>query len=502
MTSGVTSIELIYTIAQQLNASLDLTEVLGRVLHLVVEATRADRASLFILDEQGAVTHHILARPNQSPQVSETNVRKVMRKGLAAWIYEHRRGTIITNASEDERWIELPGDSEVTQSVLGVPLLYHDRVNGLLTLHHEAPNFFGEAHLQLATHIADQAAIAVENARLFTQVKSDHEALYALLRELPLPVLVLDDDQIIFHNRAAERALNINQTGGTLADIEGGAVLSEALTGLAGSVPLNGLEVRWPDERIFQVSLNDVPQHGLVVTLNDITTLKELNAMKTQFVETVSHDLKNPISQIRGFARLLEDEMLSEQGRLNLAQISKSANYMLNLIEDLLALAQIEAGVNDPLESCDLAAITEEVLRTFRVALSEKAMQLTVDLDKALVLAEPLRLSQLVANLVSNAVKYTPAGGTIAVEVTQEAKEVILRVADTGRGIPVAAQAKLFQKFYRVPITNSADWVEGTGLGLSIVKAIVGDYGGRVLVKSEVGAGSTFTCYLPGFAGE
>lgn len=498
MTSNTSPVELLYIVAQQLNASLDLTEVLGRVLRLTLEATQASRASLLILNEQAQVTHHILARPNQSAEVLEQNLRLVMSEGLSGWIYQNQRAAIIADTAQDKRWVQLPDDDQVTKSVLGVPLIFRGRVNGLLTLHHESPGFFNETHLMLGTGIADQAAVAVENARLFTQVKSEREALYALLQGLPMPLLVIADDQLIFRNRIAERSLRIKQTGAPLADIAGGEALAQALVQLRTAEFRAGVEMTWPDGRIFQVSLNQVTQHGLVVALDDITTLKELNEMKTQFVETVSHDLKNPISQIRGFARLLEDETLSEQGRLNLAQINQSAGYMLALIEDLLALVQIEAGVGGTVQPCDLAEVAAETLPTFSAALAEKGLRLTTQLaDPAPVAADPLRLGQIITNLVSNAIKYTPAGGAVTVEVSQAANEVLLRVSDTGRGIPLLAQSQLFQKFYRVPISSPAEWVEGTGLGLSIVKAIADEYSGRVWVESEVGVGSTFGCALP-----
>jgi signal transduction histidine kinase len=113
------------------------------------------------------------------------------------------------------------------------------------------------------------------------------------------------------------------------------------------------------------------------------------------------------------------------------------------------------------------------------------------------VLGDPVRLAEVVANLVSNAIKYTPQQGRIMVSLARKGAEIYFQVTDTGRGIPPEARPQLFQKFYRVPIKDDVDWVEGTGLGLSIVKAIVDDYGGRVWVESELGVGSTFGCALP-----
>jgi signal transduction histidine kinase len=383
--------------------------------------------------------------------------------------------------------------------VLGVPLIYRGRVNGILTLHHETANFFHKGHLTLATGIAGQAAVAIENASLFTQVKQEQEALYALLRGLPIPVLVIAAGQLIFRNQAAERELQVQQLNVPLTTLSGGSSLQSILTEAGQSKKLHSSEVNWPDGRIFNVSLNKVAQHGTVIAFSDVTHLKALAAMKTQFVETVSHDLKNPISLVKGFAKLLEFEELSEQGQINLEQIIRSATHMETLIENLLELAQIEAGVEGQVKSCDMAEIIQTVLDEYKFQLNERQMTLirVVPLGLGNVLGDPVRLAEVVANLVSNAIKYTPQQGRIMVSLARTGAEIYFQVTDTGRGIPPEARPQLFQKFYRVPIKDDVDWVEGTGLGLSIVKAIVEDYGGRVWVESELGVGSTFGCALP-----
>lgn len=499
MISQSASVELLYTVSQQLNSSLDLDEVLGKVLRFTVEATGATRGSLFLLDEEGNVVRRILARPNLSPEISRHNVQKVMSEGLAGWVYRQQQAALVTDTTRDKRWVRLPDDEEVMGAALVVPLLYQKRVNGLLSLHHTQVNFFNQSHLSLATGIAGQAAIAVENARLFTQVKNEREALYDLISGMPIPVLVVSGEQIEFRNRAAERSLLVKEMNIPLTAVEGGEELKAVLAELRDKGD-NHVELNWPDGRVFSVSINEVPRHGTVVALDDITYLKDLNAMKSLFVETVSHDLKNPLSVIKGFATLLmHSKSLSEQDRENVVNILRSTGQMQALIENLLDLAEIEAGLDDQVVSCDMAEITQEVLDYFKLKTEEKNMTLTAELPRepAIVLGNSLRLSQVVSNYVSNAIKYTPNGGRISVNVAQKGTEIRLEVSDNGTGIAPADQSQLFQKFYRVPSSNISEWVEGSGLGLSIVKAIVEGYGGRVWVESEVGVGSTFGCALP-----
>lgn len=495
-----TSAETVYNVSRQLNTSLDLDEVLGKVLRLTVEATGASRGSLFLLDETGRVTRQILARPDQSPEVSRRNINKVMQEGLAGWVYRHQYGALAADTTTDERWVRLPDDAEITGSALVVPLLYQERVNGLLALHHNEPHFFDESHLALAAGIAGQAAVALENARLFTQVKDERESLFALINAMPNPVLVVDADGLVtFTNELARQSLRVQAVNVALELLPAGQGLKAALETLAQQAE-NHVEVQWTDGRVYNVSANHVSQVGTVVVLDDITYLKELDAMKTQFVETVSHDLKNPLSVILGFAQLLElDPHLLPRSETSVQGIKQSAHHMNALISDLLDLARIEAGMGGEASPCDFARLIRDTLPGFDLQISEKSMQTKIEIppEPVLVLGNKTRLTQIVNNFVGNAIKYTPAHGQISVTLNVTATEMRFFVTDNGPGISPAGQSQLFQKFYRVPEIQEKIGVTGTGLGLSIVKAIVEGYNGRVWVKSEVDAGSTFGCTLP-----
>lgn len=495
-----TSAETVYNVSRQLNTSLDLDEVLGKVLRLTVDATGATRGSLFLLDEAGRVTRQILARPDQSPEVSRRNINKVMQEGLAGWVYRHQYGALATDTSTDERWVRLPDDAEITGSALVVPLLYQERVNGLLALHHNKVHFFDESHLALAAGIAGQAAVALENARLFTQVKNERESLFALINAMPNPVLVVDSGgSVTFANQIARQSLSVQQVNLALESLPAGLALKDAIETLAQQAE-NHVEVSWTDNRVYNVSVNQVSPVGTVVVLDDITYLKELDDMKTQFVETVSHDLKNPLSVILGFVQLLELETtLPARSKTSLNGIKQSAYHINALISDLLDLARIEAGMGGELSSCDFSRLTEDILPAFELQFSEKALALKTQIPRepVPVLGNKTRLTQIVNNFVSNAIKYTPANGRVTVTLTATATEMRFFVTDTGPGISPAGQSQLFQKFYRVPEIQDKIEATGTGLGLSIVKAIVEGYGGRVWVKSEVDAGSTFGCTLP-----
>ncbi len=505
MITPAASTELMQTLSKQLNASLDLNEVMGRILQLTVEATHATRGSLFLLNQQGAVTDYILARPQQSPEVSRQKVDEVMVNGLAGWIYRQRQSLLIKNTATDSRWLPLTEESAQVGSVLGVPLLHQDELDGILFLHHDQIGFFDESHLALATIIAGQAAIAIENARLFTQVKTEREILYALVSGMPIPVLVINaHEQIIFASQAAHQLLALPVANPPLTALADGSQLKAAIECLRLDPTLPTVEIPWPDKRVFSLSLNHLPLLGTVVALNDITYLKELDALKSSFVEMVSHDLKNPLAAIHGYATLVGMENLSERGRTNLNNLLQQAEQTQNLITNLLDLTRLEAGLEEEVEACDLAEIAADVVGGFELAATQKELTLNADFPPSLplVMGNPMRLFQVVSNLVGNAIKYTPTGGRVSVKVSQANSHIYLRVADTGPGIPPEDQPHIFDKFYRVSTGTHVNLIEGSGLGLSIVKAVVERYGGQVRVESVVGAGSTFICALPVAADE
>ena len=227
--------------------------------------------------------------------------------------------------------------------------------------------------------------------------------------------------------------------------------------------------------------------------------------MKSEFVSTVSHDLRSPLTSIKGFADLLPVAgPLNEQQTHFLGKIQHGVETVTEMVTDLLDLGRIEAEVRMEMEPCDVAAIIEKAVAGQRnhAELKNQALDVHVVPDLPGVLGNRLRLGQAVSNLVSNSVKYTPEGGHIAVSVSVEDGQVVVRVKDNGIGIPPDDLPHVFDKFYRVDSPETAEII-GSGLGLSIVKTIVEKHRGRVWVESEcgwktsVGVGTTFTIVLP-----
>jgi two-component system, OmpR family, phosphate regulon sensor histidine kinase PhoR len=241
---------------------------------------------------------------------------------------------------------------------------------------------------------------------------------------------------------------------------------------------------------------------GAVVVLNDVTRLKRLEAVRRDFVANVSHELKTPVTSIKGFAETLEDGALEdpEAARRFVRIIAGQADRLNSIIEDLLALSTLEQSTDSPLlqlEEADLCDVVAVALAVCGPKANAKHITLREVCSGSLVArVSPPLLEQAVANLVDNAVKYSAEGGDVEVALVDGRDEIVVSVRDQGQGVPREHLPRLFERFYRVDKARSRD-MGGTGLGLAIVKHIAQIHGGRVSVESVLGQGSTFRIHLP-----
>jgi signal transduction histidine kinase len=492
--------DLILEVTRRFTSTLELDQVLHQVLTLTVTAIGAERGSIFVMNRAGRVTHKILARWYLPSNQSKEAIAVVLGQGVAGYVYRHQQPILVADTETDDRWVHLPDDPYATRSALSVPLLYRGQLNGILTLTHSQAGHFDENDLALGINIAGQAAIAVANARLFERVRHERATLNAVISGAAEGIIVTDTDgQILYANPASATALTVSARGQSLQDIAPDSRLLELFQALLkGGQPQRG-EIFSSDGRIFEASLVLVPSAGVVIMLHDVTRFKELDALKSEFVTTVSHDLKSPLGLIYGYAWLLADSPdLDPEAREYIDQILSGIKKMQQIITALLDLSLIEAGVGRVRDPVDVMALINESLATFETRVQAKDLQITINADPALpqIKGHPIRLGQAMNNLMLNAIKYTPAGGRIAVSAHCDGNTVVVRVSDTGPGIPSDKLAGLFGKFYKVGSKETLP-EEGHGLGLAIVKSVVEAHGGRVGVQSVEGQGATFTIVLP-----
>jgi two-component system, OmpR family, phosphate regulon sensor histidine kinase PhoR len=392
------------------------------------------------------------------------------------------------------------------QAAVAFPLRHEAHYEGAFWLGYEKPHTFSKSELDFLTTLAGQAALAVANHRLFEAAEGGRRQLAAILASTPDAVVVTDrQGRIALMNPAAEAAFGLtgrNVDGRPAAEVVNWPELVDVLRVDPGAPDTR--EVPLPDGRTLYASASTVGGEtenalGRVAVLRDVTHFKQLEQLKTEFVATVSHDLRAPLTFMRGYAT-----MLPMIGGLNVKQkdfvdkILVGIEQMTKLIDDLLDLGRIEAGVGLVREMCRLDALVEGAVDPMRgqAVNKQQALQVAVPADLPEISGDSTLLRQVVANLVENAIKYTPQGGSINISGETRDGSLVLAVSDSGVGIAQADQVRLFEKFYRVKQRGTAN-IKGTGLGLSIVKSVVEWHGGRVWVESRLGRGSTFFVSLP-----
>jgi PAS domain S-box-containing protein len=276
---------------------------------------------------------------------------------------------------------------------------------------------------------------------------------------------------------------------------------------------------RWPESRKLElfstpVRGTDAEHLGRLYVLRDVTREQEVDRMKSEFVSLVSHELRTPLTSIKGYVDLLLDGdagELTEEQQEYLGIIKNNADRLIALINDLLDVSRIESGkIELQRGPLDLARLIHGVADSFRPSIEAKGQHLTLDLegghessqegrDSTLlptVLVDADRVTQILTNLLSNAYKYTPAGGSISVRAYTEGDHVRVDVQDTGIGLSTEEQSQIFTRFFRARNRTTQE-VGGTGLGLPITRSLVEMHGGKITVSSSPGQGSTFSFTLP-----
>lgn len=316
-------------------------------------------------------------------------------------------------------------------------------------------------------------------------------------------VVIMDKDgRIQLINRAMEVAFDLSGKkirGKLVSDVISHPDM-DSLLKRAEVLPLKYHEINFDDGRIYNAQFTPLGDFGSVITMQDISYLKQLDRMKNEFVHTVSHDLRSPLTSVLGYTELIERiGSLNEQQVEFLDRIRTSVESITSLVNDLLDLSRLEAGFDTRREIVHLDNILKFALDTMESQLRLKDITLQTDIGETIheLRGNPIRLRQLLDNLLGNAAKYSPKGSTIRVSLNAEDNQIILSVSDEGAGIPQSEQVRIFEKFYRA--SNTPDEIGGSGLGLAIVKSIVESHQGRIWVESVLGKGSTFFVVLPAY---
>ncbi len=392
------------------------------------------------------------------------------------------------------------------ESLIAFALRHEEQYYGALWLGYNQPHTFADEEVNFLETLAGQASLAVANAALFLAAEVGRQRLAAILASTPDPVLVTDHrDRLLLLNPAAWQVLALGSETGIgkpVQEVIAQTALARLLCSKANEK--ESLEVPLADGKIYLATASpikaEVQSIGRVCILRDITHFKALDALKSEFVSTVSHDLRSPLTLMRGYATMLEMVGdLNEQQARYVSKIVVGVESMSRLVNSLLDLGRIEAEIGLHLEMISALDIVERVTESLSLQAAQKRIDLATELtDEGLPLleADQALLQQALHNLIENAIKYTPTGGMVRVFVRSRDEKIIFEIHDTGIGISPIDLPRLFEKFYR-STSREAKREKGTGLGLAIVKSIAERHHGRAWVESQLGKGSKFYLSIP-----
>lgn len=434
-------------------------------------------------------------------------------------------------------------------SSLNIPLIVENRIIGLLSLFDEKPGTFDTELLQITAMIADYAAVALENVRLrerenalWRQAEFERQRLELIIRSMAEGLLITDaKGSILSLNSSAQRLLSqattdlkkalplrvlaASSTVSWLPRLT--QIIEEAQTGK--TVINQELVVGTTGENIpLTLSISAAPLHdaggimarpiGVVAVLNDVTSIKQVEHMKDEFVSVVSHELRTPLTAIKGYTqhliRRIERRLRKQQTTefsassaqvepaesydlRNLHIIQSQTEHLERLVSDLLDHSQMQWGqLALHFEEFYLADLLSEQVRTAQASAEQHTLYLDIAVQNSKVMADRVRIGQVIGNILDNAIKYSPQGGQITIRLQEKDGDYQISIADQGVGVNPENFEHIFERFYRVHSAASHQYT-GIGLGLYVAKAIVEGHGGRIWFTSTPGTGSIFYFTLP-----
>ena len=510
---------------KDLAGELDLPRVLQAVIARAVTLLGVTGGEVAIYEED---TRELVVLASEHIGKDSTGTRLAIGEGAMGTVARTLEPLIIPSYREWAGLSEKYADVLV-HSVMAAPLMIGRRLVGAIaTVHSDPARIFNQEDLRLLNLFAPQAAIAIENARLFDSANRQREYFETLVSNSPVAIVALDKNHnIATCNPAFQKLFGysvdevLGQNLDSLINTEG--TLSEAVAYTEGAQagPVHGLARRSrKDGTLVDVEVLGVPvfaggeRIGLMALYHDVTELLQTrreaeaaSSAKSQFLASMSHELRTPLNAIIGYSEMLIEEAADVGASTfgdDLRKIHTAGKHLLSLINDVLDLSKIEAGRMEVYpEPFEIAGLLEDVVNTVRplAAARGNALSVAADPDMGMMHSDLTKVRQMLLNLMSNACKFTEKGSVnlVARRVFESAPGrdwILFEVADTGIGMTPEQLTRIFDAFSQAEASTSRRF-GGTGLGLAITKRFCGMLGGDVAVESRPGAGTTFSLRLP-----
>jgi signal transduction histidine kinase len=509
-------------VARTLTEDLDVHQVADRVVQPVLKLFGVQSSVLWLRQPNGSlVVVGISGRARERFRRGDVLPAGASMAGRA--VSESR--PVWTSDILAEAGLVVPDDLRTRlqttgdRAVLCVPMVVSGRTIGVLSLGDGSTRDFTHDEAVLLQAFADQAAIALQNASLYAESQTQRIQLTQILESTSDGVLFVGPDgRVQAANRHAGDLLGYAETSivgtdlGAILRRECSAVSTETLllacagglgaaldAGASGDLDVPSLNrvLHWEARATRDVAGQTT---GLTITVHDVTQEREIAQMKSDFVSFATHQLRTPLSGIKWMLELaMQEADVPDSAGSYMKDALGASQRLIQLVNDLLDVSRLESGrMKATPQLVELVGLTRTVLDDLKLQFEEKDHRLTMETSGDLleVFADPQLLRQVVLNLTSNAIKYSPSRGSISVRLTREQDLVRWQIKDTGIGIPKESQRHLFEKFYRADNVAALE-TDGTGLGLYLVRLIVEQIGGRVGCESEEGQGATFYFTLP-----
>ena len=487
-----------------LATELDPVAILDEVANQAPALLGADACAILVVEGDELVVSAVGGET--APSALGSRLPSTARP--AGDVVEARAPVAFSDAHEDERLIlDDPVLTAGHSGYLGVPLVgLEGGFQGVLAVYSQRPRAWREEEVEALAALAGNASAVLSNAELYQRVAIERERSFAILANIADGIVAVDrEGEVVLWNQAAEQI-----TGVPSAAALGRTPLEVLQRELASddesshherlvSVQRGGEEA-WLSltEAIMRDPVGAVS--GRIFAFRDVSSERIVEQMKSDFVSTVSHELRAPLTSIYGFAEtLLRRDVLFEEAERQtfLGYIASEAQRLTAIVDTLLGVARLEAGdLQVELVPTDLRSVVSEVVTSVQETSDVNGHKFVLHLpDEPLAAsADREKLSQILTNLLDNAVKFSPGGGTVTVEAHRRSSNVEVRIVDEGQGIPEAERERIFSKFHR---TESSRGAGGAGLGLFIARGLVSAMGGRIWVDSVEGGGSSFAFELP-----